>query len=90
MEARMTELEMYRYIHEDLEPEMRWNGEELIVFLYHFQLEDFMKQMNCCGMFDDEPMTVWLRSTYLVVDLVPFCEHHDIEPESILPKKGGL
>lgn len=82
----MSELEFYKYIKE-LEPEMRWHNEELLIFLYYFQVEDFMKALGDGGMFDDGGFEAHLKSDYMVVDLLPFCEYYGIKPENILSKK---
>jgi hypothetical protein len=89
MEECMTELELYKHLfdpEDGLNPEMRWHDDELLIFLYYFQIEDFIKEMDVSGVFDDGGISATLKDKYLVFDLVPFCEYHDIDPEAILAK----
>ena len=37
-------MKVIEYIKE-IEPEMRWSGDELLIFLYSFWIEDFMKNL---------------------------------------------
>lgn len=83
----MSELELYKYI-EELEPEIRWHNDKLLIFLYYFQIEDFMEVAGEPGMFDDSGVEAHLKSDYMVIDLVPFCEYYGIDPENILAKES--
>ena len=87
----MTELEMYKYLFDaetGLNPEMRWHDDELLIFLYYFEIEDFMKEVGePSGAFEDGGLTGYLQPRHICVDLVPILEAYDINPESILKKE---
>ena len=86
----MTELELYKYLFDSedgLNPEMRWHGDQLLVFLYYFQVEEFIKKVvEPSGTLEDDGMTAHLKSSYMVMDLAPVCEAYDIDATNILPK----
>ena len=85
----MTELELYKYLFDEndgLKPEMRWHDDELLIFLYYFQVEDFIKEVvQPSGALEDEGLIGHLKDKYMVMDLVPVCEAYEIDPQSILP-----
>jgi hypothetical protein len=85
----MSENELREYLFDEeigIDPEMRWHNGELLIFLYYFQIEDFIKALNVPGLFDDGGVNAVLKDRYMVFDLVPFCESLDIDPERILAK----
>lgn len=86
----MTELDLYKYLFvgdDALNPEMHWHGDELLIFLYYFQVADFIKDVvSKSGALEDDGMTAVLKDTYMVLDLVPICESLDIDPANILAK----
>jgi hypothetical protein len=86
----MTELELFKFT-KDHNIENHWyifndeNGdidrEEIIYFLYFYQLEDFMKLIK--GMDTDEPLSCKLMDGYIGLDIMPVCEYYNIKPENV-------
>lgn len=77
----------FEYLKE-VEPEMRWHNNELIVFLYTFQIEDFAAALAKDGesVFDDEGLQVTLKPSYMVVDMAEICSYFGEDPEIILKR----
>jgi hypothetical protein len=72
----------------DIEPETRWHGDELLVFIYAFQVEDFVQALDDDGggIFDDGGLEVILKSGYMVIDMAEVCSYFDEDPEEILKR----
>jgi hypothetical protein len=87
----MTELELYKYIHDEdgEQPEISWRGDALIVWIHPGWFDDFVKLfVEEEYLFDDGGIECSIQSRgYLAIDLVPICEVREINPENILPKK---
>lgn len=90
-----SNLEFYKYFKE-LDPEHRWikdkNGnDELIVFLYWFQIEDFLKLWeDHSSVFDDGGIEAKIGDGYIVFDLGYMLEYVGLNPEEIVPKDEDL
>lgn len=71
-----------------IEAEMRWHGDELIVFIYIFQVEDFVKALDedGGGIFDDGGLEVFLKSGYMVIDMAEVCSYFGVDPGEILKR----
>ncbi len=91
----MTELELYRYIHDEdgEKPEISWRGDSLMVWIHPAWYDDFIKLLlnesssPWSSLFDDGGLVANIQNSgYLAVDLVPICEYFDINPENILGK----
>lgn len=79
----MTELELYKFINEN-QIEIDWRGNELLVWIEHYQLEEFCNLLDRCDA-DDGGLNCYLQNGGVVVlDLVPVCEEYEIDPNNIL------
>ena len=81
----MTELQLYKYIRDVLnsaEDELNWNGDELTLRMRASELDDFMEFIEESE--SEQPMEISYYHGKIQIDLVPICEWHGIEPESIL------
>ena len=81
-------MKVIEYIKE-IEPEMRWSGDELLIFLYSFWIEDFMKalQEDGAGVFDDGGIMIHMKDGYIVVDIAEILEYFGEDPEQLLSRK---
>lgn len=75
------------YIKE-IEPEMRWHNDELLVFFYSFQVEDIMKALSedVPTIFDDGGLEVHMKDGYIVMDMAYVFEYCGENPEHVLRK----
>jgi hypothetical protein len=80
----MTELELYKFIDE-YNIEHRWNGEEFLVWIPFYVLDDFMEMVSD-SFFDEGGYEVNLQCDYICLDLAPIASYEDIELENILKK----
>ena len=84
------ELELYKLIKND-GSEFGWvNDDEFLVWLYHFQLDNFIKDMTKIfdyGMFDEELVEAHIGKDYIVIDLACMLSGEDIELERVFPKE---
>lgn len=72
----------------EIEPEMRWHNDELLIFLYPFWMEDFMKALQEDGAdFEDGGIMVHMKDGYFVVDVAEILKYMGEDPELILSKK---
>jgi hypothetical protein len=86
----MTELELFKFT-KDNNIENHWyvkrddlgniDSEEIIYFLFFYQLEEFMKLIK--GMDTDEPLDCKLMDGYIGLDILPVCEYYGIDPENV-------
>jgi len=84
----MTALELYKYIS-DNQLQWRWenfeDGEDVIIFLYHFELADFASLIK--NFLDyDEPFNVVVTSSSVAIRMQEICDFYGIEIESVFPK----
>lgn len=89
MSERNQELELYKLVTKDVS-EFGWvNDEEFLLWLYHHELSDFIKNIieifDGCG-FDEYGVEVHLREKYIVINLNNMLCNEDIELERIFPK----
>ncbi|HDR7242574.1 hypothetical protein [Bacillus cereus group sp. BfR-BA-01700] len=79
----MTELELYKFCEGK---EMDWRGDELYVWVYFHDLEDFTKMVGC-NWFSEGGMEIRLFDNYVAIELVDLCDNYEIDPENILKKE---
>lgn len=81
----MTELQLYRYIKEELrtcKDELNWHDDKLILQMPPDSLQDFMvfaKEDD-----SEEPIEITYYHGRVQIDLVPICDSFSIDPENIL------
>ena len=80
----MTGPELCKFIEESGSM-TSFDGETAIMWVYHFNVDDFAKLIGA-GLLDDGGIEVRLQETYVAIDMNEICEHHNIEPESIFEK----
>lgn len=84
----MSELELYKFINEN-DVEIRWEEEELLLWMDHWDMETFGEILNREDA-DDGGYPCQLQTTLgqaiIVLDLVPLCEEEGINPENIFEK----
>lgn len=65
--------------------EKRWEGNLLSCWIWHWDLGEFSAKIP--SYLEDEALeTKLLSDGSLWFDLVPICEHYEIDPEQILPR----
>ena len=87
----MTELELFKFT-KDHNIENHWyikneeNGdkesEEIIYFLYFFQLDEFIKLIKGYDL-SDSPIECKLMDGYIGFDIFPICEYYGVDPENV-------
>lgn len=86
----MTELQLYKYLFDEdngICPEMRWHDDQLLIFLYYFQIGDFIKEVaEPSGALEDGGIDAHLKDRYMVFDIVPILEAYEIDPNNIYSK----
>jgi hypothetical protein len=84
----MTALELYKYI-KNYQIEWHWiedeEGQDVIIFPYIFQLEDFTKLLSSSD-FDDDGIVCNLKHDYIVIKLKDLCESNGIELSEVFPE----
>ena len=92
----MTELEFYKFLHSEdgSNPEMHWHpgrdtggDDQLMVFVHPAWVDTFA---NLVGddYFSDGAMECHMTTGgYIVVDIVPICEHFEIDPKNLLDEQ---
>ena len=80
----MTELQLYKFVTQNLE-EPIWSNGELWVAISYWEFEDFMKLAEI----DDEfirCMETYLHTRGIQVNLVEICDYHDIDASVVFPE----
>jgi hypothetical protein len=88
MNERNEELELYKLVTKDVS-EFGWvNDTEFNVWLYHFELSDFIKDVIKIfdGCMCDVPLQAAITKDYVVIDLAGMLFDEDIEIERVFPK----
>jgi len=84
----MTELQLYKHIS-DNQLEWKWenfkDGEDVIIFLRHFELADFASLIENFLHYD-EPFNVVVTSSSVAIRMQEICDFYGIEIESVFPK----
>ena len=80
----MNLIKLYKFLTEEA-AELRWEGKELLIWLYHFHVEDFIELIGE-GCLDEGGLDCKLQGNYLAFDIVPICQYHGINPIEILEK----
>jgi len=82
----MTELELYKYIHdEETSVEYSFDGERAIIWVYHFNIDDFVKVIGS-NVIQDGGISVRLQDHFIEIEMNEICEYHDIELDNIFTK----
>ena len=82
----MTELELYKYIHdEDTAPEYTFDGEKAIIWIYHFNIDEFVKLIGNAILIEGG-IEVRLQEHCIAMEMNDICEYHDIELGKIFDK----
>jgi len=81
----MTELKLYRYI-DDNNIEWHWDGDDVLIFPYYFQIKDFMDLLGASA-FDDDGILCVMKHNYFAIYMKDMCENYDIDIETVFPKK---
>lgn len=89
----MTELELYKFIH-DNNIEYRWQPNELgkdevMIFPYTFQLNDFYLLIKKSCTFDDGGVPMNLRDGYVAIWMGDICDYAGIEMENVFTEKSN-
>lgn len=67
--------------------EIDWRGDELLLWLTHYEIQGFCDLMNRCDA-DDGGIECHLQNSgVIVVDLANICREHGIDPENILERE---
>lgn len=84
------ELELYKLVKADVS-EFGWvNDDKFLVWLYHFQLDNFIKDIIKIfddGMFDEDSFEAHIQRDYITIDLACLLSGEDIELERVFPKE---
>lgn len=79
----MTELKLYKFIAEN-ELEVRWEGEELLLWIDHYVLKKFCDLLDCCNAGDGGIDCQLQDGGVVVLDLAKVCKEYGIDPNNIL------
>lgn len=79
----MNELDLYKFLT-DCTLEIDWRGEELVAWIYPFHIQKFAEM--CGNYLSTGEKVVLFEDGIVAIDLVPICEHFDIDPERICEK----
>lgn len=81
----MTELGLYRFIHETCGADLRWDDGVLSCWISHYSIAEFADFIS--SSLDEGGRDCTLLSNGSIwLDLVPICEYYGIDPERIFPK----
>ncbi len=80
----MNELDLYKFIQEN-SIEMRWDDEVLSTWVPPYHIPEFTRLIYS-ALSDGGIDVRLLQGGYIWLDLVPFCDRYDINPERICPK----
>jgi hypothetical protein len=87
MEERIKELDLYKFIKEH-NIEYHWHGDDVIVFIHLFQIEEFAKMIPS-GLFDDNGIECHLKDGYMAIMMDSICNYCDIELIRAFPDKDN-
>ena len=84
----MTELDLYKFLNDEDNgvQQYNWVGEEFLVWISLWYLEDFTKMVGY-NYLSDGGLTCNLQSDCACIDIVDICEYYDINLENILKKE---
>ena len=82
----MFESKLSNFIKE-WEIEYNYTNDEILLFIYHFQLDIFMEIIED-SFFDDIALVCDLTADYLVIDITPLCDFYGVDFENIIKKEG--
>jgi hypothetical protein len=86
----MTELELYKYIHDN---SIEWRREvnegspDILIFPYVFQLEDFCKLIKAYNA-DDGGLVIRLLNGYCAIWMNDICEYFAIDIDKVFVGGG--
>ena len=77
----MTELELYKYIT-DNDIDHAYNGDEVVIWLYHWQIEDFCAFIGSYVL-SEGGIEVMLQENYIALSINGICEHFNIDIKNV-------
>ncbi len=77
----MTELELYKYISEN-GTMTSYDGDKAIVWIYHFELLDFVKLLGR-SVLRDGGIEVRLQDDYVAIDMTEICDYYNIDIKNV-------
>jgi hypothetical protein len=86
----MTELQLFRYIHEN---NIEWHRQDndgtpdILIFPYVFQLEDFCKLVKGYNI-DDGGLIIRLMNGYVAIWMGELCEYYGINMDNVFIGEG--
>ena len=86
----MTELDLYKFLNDEDNgvQQYNWVGEEFLVWISLWYLEDFTKMVGYNYLSEGE-IDCNLQSDCICIDIVDIAEYHDINLENILEKENN-
>ena len=81
----MTELSLYKFI-EDSGSMTSYDGEKAIIWVYHFNLDDFVELIGTNVLLDDGGLEIRLQEHHLAIEMNDICEYNNIELEKVFKK----
>lgn len=82
----MTELQLYKWV-EEYEPEWRWDGQKVIVWISVWSLESFLKLFDSSIFNDGGGLDARLTGRYIAIVINDVCDYFGIEIENVFPKE---
>lgn len=85
----MKAIELYKWINDS---GIEWHYydnegvEDVVIFPYHFQMEQFFKILST-GIFDDDGINCVIKQGYFAIWMNDICEYHDIELHEVFNKE---
>ena len=77
----MKELDLYKFIEES-GSSTSFDGETAIMWVYHFNIDDFCKLIGNYYL-EDGGIEVRLQEYYIAVDMTEICNDNDIDMEKV-------
>jgi len=78
---KMTELELYKFIEESGSM-TRYDGEVALIWVYHFQVEEFAKLIGEYWL-DEGGVEIRLQEDYVAVDMTEILKEEGINPYAV-------
>lgn len=82
----MTELQLYKWIQEH-EPEWRWEGEEVIVWVSVWSLESFLELFDTSDFNDGGGYEARLTGRYIAIVVNEVCDYFGIKIKNVFPQE---
>lgn len=82
----MTELQLYKWVNE-WEPEWRWEGDEVIMWIRDFLIESFLKLFDPAVFNDGGGLDARLTGQYVAIVINDVCDYFGIKIENVFPRE---